>query len=132
MCAPAQAKLHLKSSDCRIQKEFEKENIWFCKNTIIMAQRSSMHLRVTSIVHPCRRRGLLTKTHPHTTTRALIGWLHFSNAVANISRTLKKLNLQVQSTLQIFHSLYREELEVTVKKKTRRMRKRDEIKISAE
>lgn len=97
-----------------------------------MAQRSSMHLRVTSIVHPCRRRGLLTKTRPHTTTRALIGWLHISNAVANISQTLKKLNLQVQSTLQIFHSLYREELEVTVKKKTRRMRKRDEIKISAE
>lgn len=86
------------------------------KNAIIMAQRSSMYLRVTSIVHPCRRRGSLTKTHPHTTTRVLIGWLHFSNAVANISQTLKRLNLQVQSILQTFHSPYREELEETEKK----------------
>lgn len=79
-----------------------------------------MHLRVTSIVHPCRRRGSLMKTRPHTTTRVLTGWLHFSNAVANISQTLKRPNLQVQSTLQIFHSPYREELETVEKKKKKR------------
>lgn len=110
--------LHLKSLDCRIQNNFQKRKIFgSVKNTIIMAQRSSMHLRVTSIVHPCYRMGSLTKTRPHTRTRVLIGWLHFSNSVANISWTLKRLNLQVQSTSQTLSSPYREELEETVKKR---------------